>query len=935
MYIKTLTALLILTALFFAPISGSVAYADVTNNGSPSYTGIDTASSATWAHTVNSGVNRALFVEIATTNTAQATSVTYAGLPLTRVFVRTDGRTAEMWELVAPPVGTANVVVTFSGITGAYCGATSFNGVKQSSPYGDFATASGLSLLGLGASVTVSSAVGNMVIDVQNWNSLLPLGIGGGQTVLWWDAAILMSDITAGSTEQAGAASVTMSGGLSLNIINYVIGAVSITASPPMNLSGTVFEDVNYGGGAGRDRVTAGGVVRSGARVELFDASGNYVTSTTTNASGVYTFNALTTGTYTVRVVNSTVTSSRPGSIAGLLPVQTYRTDASSGTPVGVTDRVGGEAPEKVDAINGATTLAALTTATTTPQSVTTVTLTELDVSGVDFGFNFDTIVNKNDTGQGTLRQFILNADILGNAGLAQVGQGAGNEAAIFMIPDGNAHAGLRAGIVNQLTGGVAVIQLSTVLPPITGDNTIIDGTIQTANVGNTNPGGLEVEISGNGVLGSGLLVSNVFAVTVRGVAIYGFGGTVTNGNGIYLLSATTTSIYGCYLGTNASGGAALANNAAGIAVGGTSSGTTIGGVYGGEGNLIALNSGSGVTLDSSVTGTTIRGNTIRNNGQNGVYCSATGVQIAKNLIHNNGGAYDGIWLDAGGTNTKVYQNTVHANGRDGIRVGDIGAIIKNNIFTGNSGYGINRIAASMTEAYNDVTDAVTSPANAAGRSNVALDSTDLNVNPLYVNAAGFNFSLTECTSPAINQGIDLGADQPDMNGASAGLWNNNAPEEGALETTGSCAPTLSITKQSWELSGAGPYTTLTAPVGSTIAFLIYVKNNTAGPVTDLRINDALNETAFQYVAGSMVRTSAATPPSDSATDLAIFNAAAAGTGTNVSDAVDADVASAQNTGGLADIDRITIGAVAGQANAVLSLGGRSTFGLRFNVRIK
>ena len=36
-------------------------------------------------------------------------------------------------------------------------------------------------------------------------------------------------------------------------------------------VSGTVFEDVNYGGGAGRDQATSSGVARSGARVELYD----------------------------------------------------------------------------------------------------------------------------------------------------------------------------------------------------------------------------------------------------------------------------------------------------------------------------------------------------------------------------------------------------------------------------------------------------------------------------------------------------------------------------------------------------------------------------------------------------------------------------------------------------------------------------------------
>jgi len=240
-----------------------------------------------------------------------------------------------------------------------------------------------------------------------------------------------------------------------------------------------------------------------------------------------------------------------------------------------------------------------------------------------------------------------------------------------------------------------------------------------------------------------------------------------------------------------------------------------------------------------------------------------------------------------------------------------------------------------MTESYNGISDAVTTPANAGGRSNLVLSGTDLNINPLYVNTATGNFLLTECTSPAINQGIDLAADQPDMNGPAAGLWNNNAPDLGAFESSNSCAPSLSIVKQAWDLNGSAPLTSLTAPVGSTIAFLIYVRNNTSAAISDLRINDTLDENAFQYLANSLVRTSAALPPSDTATDLVIFNATATGIGTALTDGIDGDVASALNTGGLADIDRITIGAVSGQANASLTLAGRSTFGIRFKVKIK
>ena len=42
------------------------------------------------------------------------------------------------------------------------------------------------------------------------------------------------------------------------------------------------------------------------------------------------------------------------------------------------------------------------------------------DVSGVDFGFNFDVVVNTNDSGQGSLRQFIINSNLLAWSGRGQ-----------------------------------------------------------------------------------------------------------------------------------------------------------------------------------------------------------------------------------------------------------------------------------------------------------------------------------------------------------------------------------------------------------------------------------------------------------------------------------------------------------------------------------
>jgi len=199
-------------------------------------------------------------------------------------------------------------------------------------------------------------------------------------------------------------------------------------------ISGTVFEDVNYGGGIGRDLATAAAdapsftVGRGGVTVELYNAAGNFVTSTVTAAGGGYSF-TVTPGTYTVRVVNGSVTSSRPGSDGSELAVQTYRIDGVSEAAGDGAKKVGGELPsnENAAANSGAQTLASLQgtdldsdTITEWTQSIVTVDASGGDVSGVDFGFNFDVVVNTNDSGQGSLRQFIINSNLLAWSGRGQ-----------------------------------------------------------------------------------------------------------------------------------------------------------------------------------------------------------------------------------------------------------------------------------------------------------------------------------------------------------------------------------------------------------------------------------------------------------------------------------------------------------------------------------
>lgn len=406
---------------------------------------------------------------------------------------------------------------------------------------------------------------------------------------------------------------------------------VTVTAA---RMLGTVFEDAAYGGGAGRTLAGSGGTGRPGARVELYSSAGAFLQAVTAGAGGAYVFDGWQAGSYTLRVVNASVRSSRPGAVPGLLPVQTFRTDAVSGAAVAVTDRVGGENPALADADSNTTaaTLASLTSGAATPQSVTAVTLGIADVAGLDFGYNFDTIVRTADTGQGTLRQFLLNANALGNAGLAQAGLTAGTETSVFMVGDGLAHPGLRAGLANQLTAGVVRIAPLSPLPALTDAATRVDGGTQTANVGNTNPVSLgggqttgtdafllapvpgpEVELRDGAALAIGLDLQGAGQSVAR-LALTGFGnapGSAADAGVRVGAGASSARIESWVLGATAS---AWADPGAALRAGGD----LVRGAGGDAGTvqncLLGWSVGSAITLATASDGWTVSGCEIRGN---------------------------------------------------------------------------------------------------------------------------------------------------------------------------------------------------------------------------------------------------------------------------------------------------------------------------------
>ncbi|MBP1647650.1 MAG: hypothetical protein H6Q30_1095 [Bacteroidetes bacterium] len=244
----------------------SSAFSQISHDATSSALG--SSSTLTWPHTTGTGDDRLLIVGVSNRRSNRTVSgVTYAGRSLTRAGFRNSVLSTsrlEIWYLLAPPPGSADVIVTLSASTDLVCGAISFSGVDQTTPLGPFTSAIGL---GVSASLSLASAANEIVVDVVTApgfaGSLTP---GVGQTTNWnMGTGTGGSNVHGGSSNRAGASSVTMSwalGGLS----DWAIGAVTLkpTLNPNMVLTlvqnennpspgGNVVYTINYvntGGGS-------------------------------------------------------------------------------------------------------------------------------------------------------------------------------------------------------------------------------------------------------------------------------------------------------------------------------------------------------------------------------------------------------------------------------------------------------------------------------------------------------------------------------------------------------------------------------------------------------------------------------------------------------------------------------------------------------------
>jgi len=504
---------------------------------------------------------------------------------------------------------------------------------------------------------------------------------------------------------------------------DFVISAAVVIKVPSNLIAGRVFEDVNYPGGIGRNQTDSGGIGVSGAIVELFDSSGNFVQRKTTNITGNYSFGGMADGDFNVKVVNSTVRSNRPNGLncSVCYPVQTFRAYGDTdGNVFDVTEEIGGTDPSAIQdvalgVIDGA-------------QSVSVVTVESNGIVDVNFGFNFNTIVNTNEFGQGSLEQFILNSNTLGETGLdieanSIFDPATEEDVSIFMIPPTGDSFG-RAADANYNVDGYFDLLLdnANTYTVITGTNTIIDGRTQSAYSGDSNTGTVGSGGSGVGVAnialpnfdrpeiqvhrnGGDVLRLNGSNVTVRDISVYANnnagirvqGGTATISNNLLGVNALGVASGNIDYGIEQTGGELSAlsnyissNTDAGILIdGGTRStiqlnhleangssacadnilvedGSTI--II--QENLIENAASSGIEIDN-VDGVTISNNNILLSGQNGSNCSGSyegmaiklstnGSVVEQNKIYSNGS--EGVVVLSGTSNT-ISQNSIYANG--------------------------------------------------------------------------------------------------------------------------------------------------------------------------------------------------------------------------------------------------------------------------------
>lgn len=495
-------------------------------------------------------------------------------------------------------------------------------------------------------------------------------------------------------------------GGLPGIDMDQTANTITIDVTEAFRIEGNIFEDVDG------DSNLADGVGVASVDVHLYQdtdgvvgisAGDAFIASTITDGSGAYTFTGLLDGTYFVVVDSSTITPSLAFS-GSPWAEQTYGVagavvaDGSGGT-TSLTTAGSAFGGKQGDVSDNASSLV-------TAEHVTIVASTAgNDIANVDSGFSFNVVTNTEDSGQGSLRQFVDNANVI-----------SGNNSMRFVpVVSVNATGG---------SGDWWSVTLSSNLASLTDAGTTIDGTAYSFNDGttvvDTNVGTvntsrtvgvdgltldavarqeLEINFSGN----SEGIVIDADNVTVQNIGLFGAvrlagstGAQIHVTENVFSIGEAT--ITGNVLGARADGSdPGVLRGSTGMLVNGAStitnnyfaylnqSGLRFNGLPFGnsDGSIFENNevhsvaythtAGDAITVDSA--GNTVRGNYIHD------------LQLAAGIHPYNGKGIE-LWYNA--NNNLIDNNTIISAITAGIGIGDNASdnTISKNIITGTTGVG-------------------------------------------------------------------------------------------------------------------------------------------------------------------------------------------------------------------------------------------------------